>query len=94
MNNSFVRTIVGIVEGTKRISFLLLAVLLCAATFLLCSCEQPGEPMAEGHRRHLHNLSVNQQNLNADIDRLLLNDKPSKLSDKRALPDIGTPGRN
>jgi hypothetical protein len=93
MNNSFVRTIVGIVEGAKRLSFLLLAVLLCAATFLLCSCEQPGEPMAEGHRRHLRNLSVNQQNLNADIDSVLLNDKPSTLSDKRIPPDIGTPGR-
>jgi hypothetical protein len=94
MNNYFVRTIVGIVGDARRISSLLLAVLLCTASFWLCSCEQPGEPMAEGHRRHLRNLSVNQQNLNADIDRVLLNDKPSTLTDKKIPPDIGTPGRN
>ena len=44
---------------------------------------QPGETEAEGHRRHLRNLSVNQQEMMADIDKVLLFDKPSKLTDKR-----------
>jgi hypothetical protein len=86
MKNAFVRTIVGVVGGAKRTSFLLLAVLLCTATFWLGGCEQPGETTAEGHRRHLRNLSINQQNLNADIDKALLMDKPSNLSDKRISP--------
>jgi hypothetical protein len=89
MKNAFVRTIVGIVGGAKRESFLLLVVLLCTATFWLGGCsffEQPGETTAEGHRRHLRNLSINQQNLNADIDRALLIDKPSTLSDKKIPP--------
>jgi flagellar biosynthesis component FlhA len=89
MKNSFVWTILGVVGGAKRISFLLLAVLLCTATFWLGGCEQPGETTAEGHRRHLRNLSINQQNLNADIDRTLLIDKPSKLTDKKIPPEIG-----
>ncbi len=95
MKNAFVRTIVGVVGGAKRTSFLLLAVLLCILVFWLGGCsffEQPGETAAEGHRRHLRNLSINQQNLMSDIDRALLMDKPSKLSDKRIPPDIGTPG--
>jgi hypothetical protein len=94
MKNAFVRTIVGVVGGAKRTSFLLLAVLLCTAIFWLGGCsllEQPGETAAEGHRRHLRNLTVNQQNLMSDIDRALLIDKPSRLSDKRIPPDIGTP---
>ena len=92
MKNSFVWTILGVVGGAKRASFLLLAVLLCTAIFWLGGCsliEQPGETAAEGHRRHLRNLSVNQQNLNADIDRTLLIDKPSKLTDKKIPPEIG-----
>jgi hypothetical protein len=94
MKNAFVRTIVDIVGGAKRTS-LLLAVLLGILVFWLSGCsffEQPGETAAEGHRRHLRNLSVNQQNLISDIDRALLIDKPSKLSEKRIPPDIGTPG--
>ena len=89
MENAFVRTILGVVGGAKRISFLLLAVLLCTATFWLGGCEQPGETAAEGHRRHLRNLTVNQQNMMSDIDRALLTDKPSKLSDKKVPPGIG-----
>jgi len=70
----------------KNVSlFAILAVILCAMIILLASCgyfAQPGETVAEGQRRHLRNLSINQQNLMADIDRALLTDKPSSLTDK------------
>ena len=89
MKNAFVRMIVGIVGDAKRIPSLLLAVLLCTAVFWLCSCEQPGETTAKGDRRHLRNLSINQQNLNSDLDRALLFDRPSRLSEKRISPTIG-----
>ena len=63
----------------------ILAIILCALIFLPCGCsfEQLGETAAEGHRRHKRVLRVNQQELMSDIDRALLFDKPSKLTDKR-----------
>jgi hypothetical protein len=71
----------------KNVSVLtILGVLLCALALWLAGCgylAQPGETIAEGHRRHLRNLSINQQNLMHDIDRALLLDQPSKLSDRR-----------
>jgi hypothetical protein len=54
--------------------------------FLPCGCksyEQMGETAAEGRRRHLRNQRINQQQLMADLDRFMLLDKPSKLTDKR-----------
>ncbi len=47
------------------------------------SVEQPGETAAEGRRRHLRNARIDQQELMADVDKFMLSDKPSKLSDKR-----------
>jgi hypothetical protein len=71
----------------KKASFLVvLGGVLCALIIWLGGCgyfAQPGETTAEGHRRHLRNLSVNQQQLIQDLDRIMLSDKPSKLSDKR-----------
>jgi len=62
-----------------------LAVVLCALIFLPCGCasEQLGETVAEGRRRHQRNLRINRQEMMADIDMVLLLDKPSKLTDKR-----------
>lgn len=48
-----------------------------------CSSQQPGETVAEGQRRHKRNLRINQQGMMADIDRVLLLDKPSRLTDRR-----------
>jgi hypothetical protein len=64
----------------------ILAVLLCAVTLLPCtgcSTSQMGETSAEGHRRHKRNLRIYNQELMADIDKALLLDRPSKLTDKR-----------
>ena len=44
---------------------------------------QLGETEAEGRRRHLRNQRLNQQQLMADIDKVLLLDKPSKLTERR-----------
>ncbi len=62
-----------------------LVFILCALVFIPfgCSSKQLGETTAEGHRRHKRVLNTNQQELMGDIDRLLLLDKPSKLTDKR-----------
>ncbi len=69
MKNTLVLTILGVV--------------LVVLFFICCGCTQPGETVAEGHRRHLRNLRINQQQLMEDVDRTLLFDKPSKLTDKR-----------
>lgn len=64
----------------------ILGIILFALVLLPWGCaffEQPGETAAEGHRRHLRNLRLNQQALMNDIDKVLLMDKPSKLTNKR-----------
>ena len=57
--------------------------LICAFLALQSGCTRPGETMAEGHRRHLRNVRVNQQELVQDIDAVLMTDEPSRLTDKR-----------
>ncbi len=62
------------------------AIVLFVFVFLPCGCrsyEQPGETAAEGRRRHHRTLRINQQQMMADLDMLMLLDKPSKLTDKR-----------
>ncbi len=64
----------------------ILTVILSSIIFLSlggCTVSQPGETAAEGHRRHLRTLRINQQEMMADIDKVLLLDKPSKLTEKR-----------
>jgi len=64
----------------------ILAVFLYALVFLPCGCGssgQLGETTAEGHRRHQRILRINQQEMIEDIDKVMLFDKPSKLTDKR-----------
>jgi len=64
---------------------LILAVILFVLVFLplACSNEQLGETAAEGSRRHQRVLRINQSELMSDIDKALLFDRPSKLTDKR-----------
>jgi branched-subunit amino acid permease len=63
----------------------ILAVIFCVLAFLPlgCSSEQLGETTAEGSRRHERVLRINQSELMSDIDKALLFDQPSKLTDKR-----------
>ncbi len=74
----------------KSISFfafkVILTVVVFVFVFLPCGCssyEQMGETAAEGRRRHQRNLRINRQQLMADLDKFMLVDKPSKLTDKR-----------
>ena len=62
-----------------------LVVILCVLVVSAggCASDQLGETAAEGRRRHQRNLRLNHQEMMADIDTLLLLDKPSKLTDKR-----------
>ncbi|MBA7477559.1 hypothetical protein ES707_12970 [subsurface metagenome] len=63
-----------------------LAVVLFVFVFVPCGCRsyaQPGETAAEGRRRHQRNLRINRQEMMTDLDKLMLLDKPSKLTDKR-----------
>ena len=73
----------------KSVSDSVCKVILVVALLVLvfipfgCSFSQPGETAAEGHRRHQRVARINQQGLMEDIDKALLFDKPSKLTDKR-----------
>ena len=63
----------------------ILPVILLVLVFMPfgCSFSQPGETAAEGHRRHQRTARINQQELMADIDAVLMYDEPSRLTDKR-----------
>ena len=66
------------------VSKLVLALFLCAWIFIPCGCGQHlGETEAEANRRHKRVLRIQSQEMREDIDRLLLLDRPSKLTDKR-----------
>jgi len=68
----------------KNASILVISgIVLCGLVFWLSGCAQPGESVAEGHRRHLRNLRINQRELVDDVDAVIFSDKPSRLSDKR-----------
>jgi len=64
--------------------------LLCVIVFWLSGClyapldsSQPGETEAEGHRRHIRNVRIEQREMMQDLDRMFLLDQPSKLTDKK-----------
>jgi len=64
----------------------ILVVALLILVFMPLGCSsvsQPGETAAEGRRRHDRVARINQQEMMSDIDKTLLLDKPSKLTDKR-----------
>jgi len=64
----------------------ILPVILLVLVFMPFGCSstsQPGETAAEGHRRHQRMARINQQELMADIDTVLMLEEPSRLTDKR-----------
>jgi hypothetical protein len=64
----------------------ILSIILLFMVFIPLGCSspsQPGETAAEGHRRHQRIARINQQELMADIDMVLMLDEPSRLTDKR-----------
>jgi hypothetical protein len=70
----------------NKVAVILLVVLLLSLVVFSTGCglfNQPGKTPAEINRDHARMLRINQQELMADIDRTMLWDKPSKLTDKR-----------
>jgi len=71
-------------RGNSALRVLALAVLLCLVVlFTGCSWQQPGETVAESHRRHKRIMRLNSQAMTSDVDRILQLDQPSKLTDLR-----------
>jgi hypothetical protein len=65
---------------------LILVVTVMVFVFMPFGCNslsQPGETAAEGNRRHNRVARINQQEMMADVDAVLMLDEPSRLSDKR-----------
>jgi hypothetical protein len=70
----------------NKVAVVLLVVMLLSLVVLSTGCglfNQPGKTPAEVNIDHARALRVNQQELMADIDRAMLWDKPSKLTNKR-----------
>jgi hypothetical protein len=64
--------------------FLTLAIVVCTSALLLGGCwGHPGETTYEVNRRRERTLSLNNQMLRDDIEKALLLDRPSALTDKR-----------
>jgi len=70
----------------NKVVVILLVVMLLSLVVLSTGCgffNQPGKTPAEVNRDHARTLRINQQEMMADIDRVLGVDKPSKLTTKR-----------
>jgi hypothetical protein len=80
----------GLKEGMmmKNVSIckVILSIILCVFVFLPLGCRsfgQLGETAAESSRRHKRVLRINSQDMMSDIDKVMLLDRPSRLTDKR-----------
>lgn len=62
---------------------LVIAVLFLVFVLSGCTFTQPGETLAEGQRRHLRTIRINEQEMMSDIDTTLMLDRPSRLDDRR-----------
>ncbi len=66
---------------------LILGLVVGVLVLLPCGCaswgQRPGLTKAEVKRRQKRMLRLNHQEMLADIDRVLMLDEPSKLTDKR-----------
>ncbi len=61
------------------------AAVVCVLAMVLsgCSWQHPGETAKEVSQRHDRSMRLNNQMMLSDIDRVLLLDRPSHLTDKR-----------
>jgi len=70
----------------NKITVSLLGAVLLTLAVLSTGCgffAQPGKTPAEVHRQHVRVLKINHQQLMADVDKVLLIDKPSTLMNRR-----------
>jgi hypothetical protein len=56
---------------------------VCMLVLAGCATRQPGETAAEVHRRHQRVNRLDTEMMMADIDKFLLLDRPSMLTDRR-----------
>lgn len=64
--------------------FLTLAIVVCTSVLLLGGCwGHPGETAVEVNRRRARTVRLNHQMLRDDIEKALLLDQPSTLTDRR-----------
>lgn len=80
---------VTVSEGRKKprkgctLRLVALAVVLCISALLSGCWQHPGETSIEVNRRRGRTIGLNHQMLRSDIERAMLLDRPSRLSDKR-----------
>jgi hypothetical protein len=72
-------------RGSLSLCIVTLTAAACVVVSLLagCSWRHPGETRAEIDRRHQRVLRLNSEMLLSDLDKVLLLDRPSRLTDKR-----------
>ncbi len=64
--------------------FFALAAAACISVLVLAGCGgQPGETKAEVSRRHDRVMRLNGEMMMSDLDKALMLDRPSRLTDKR-----------
>ncbi len=64
--------------------FFAVAAAACISVLVLAGCGgQPGETRAEVSRRHDRVVRLNGEMMRSDIDKVLMLDQPSRLTDKR-----------
>ncbi len=69
-------------HGRLSLRLLTLALGVVLSSLLLSGCRQPGETRAEVERRHRRTFRMDTQMMMSDLDRALLLDRPSMLTDK------------
>jgi len=70
----------------RALVLITLSIVLSVLIVAVSGCgffNQPGKTVEEGHRDHLRMLNVNRQEMMEDIDKALLLERPSRLTDKR-----------
>lgn len=73
----------SVFDFAGKLIFVVVLWVLVALPFGCRSTQQAGETAAEGRRRHDRVARINQQEMMSDIDKVLMLDKPSRLTDKR-----------